>query len=123
MDNLAQVGRSQTVHIIPVSEASQVTLVTADGEIRKLDKESNPDLFWAVRGGGCNFGVAVEFVYRLHPQRPTVYSGFMVFPPPVLEKLIPQTASWWEKGPKPKEGLVEALTRGPDGQVRVFRPC
>jgi FAD/FMN-containing dehydrogenase len=49
----------------------------------------NTDLFWGVRGGGCNFGVVTEFVYKLHPQRRTVYAGAIIFAPDALEKLGP----------------------------------
>ena len=44
-----------------------VELVTADGEILNVTDESHPDLMWALRGGGGNFGVAASLVYRLHP--------------------------------------------------------
>jgi FAD/FMN-containing dehydrogenase len=44
-----------------------VELVTADGEIREVTSATDPDLFWALRGGGGNFGVATTFTYRLHP--------------------------------------------------------
>jgi FAD/FMN-containing dehydrogenase len=44
-----------------------VELVNADGEILNVTAESDPDLFWALRGGGGNFGVAASFEFRLHP--------------------------------------------------------
>ena len=44
-----------------------IELVTADGQIAEVTGESDPDLFWALRGGGGNFGVATSFTYRLHP--------------------------------------------------------
>ena len=44
-----------------------VEFVTADGEVLDVTAESHPDLFWALRGGGGNFGVAASFEYRLHP--------------------------------------------------------
>ena len=43
------------------------TLVTADGSVVRCDSRENPDLFWALRGGGGNFGVVTEFEVRLHP--------------------------------------------------------
>ena len=49
-----------------------VELVTADGEILHVDAGSHPDLFWALRGGGGNFGVATSLTYRLHPLRSIV---------------------------------------------------
>jgi hypothetical protein len=44
-----------------------VEIITADGERRTADARENPDLFWAVRGGGGNFGIVTSFEYRLHP--------------------------------------------------------
>jgi FAD/FMN-containing dehydrogenase len=43
------------------------TLVTAEGEVVRVDAESDPELFWALRGGGGNFGIVTEFEFRLHP--------------------------------------------------------
>jgi FAD/FMN-containing dehydrogenase len=56
-----------------------VDLVTAAGEILQVDAVSHPDLFWAVRGGGGNFGVATSFTLRLHPLR-TVVGGLIAHP-------------------------------------------
>lgn len=49
------------------------TVVTSASEILEVSEEKIPDLFWAIRGGGGNFGVVTEFVFRLHPQRDTVF--------------------------------------------------
>jgi FAD/FMN-containing dehydrogenase len=56
-----------------------VELVTADGEILAVDDSSHPDLFWALRGGGGNFGVATSFTFRLHPLR-TIVGGLIAHP-------------------------------------------
>lgn len=122
IDNLAQVGSLHINIFSPHRYVSQVAVTTADGENRIVNKDCYPDLFWAIRGGGCNFGVVTEFVYRLHPQRRTVYSGSLIFAPSALDELIPQTAEWWKIGPKPKEGMLQWFTRGPDRQVgQMFR--
>jgi hypothetical protein len=54
-------------------------LVTADGDCVTASAEENTDLFWAVRGGGGNFGVAVSFEFRAHPVH-TVYGGMILYP-------------------------------------------
>jgi FAD/FMN-containing dehydrogenase len=56
-----------------------VELVTAAGEVLEVTDDSNPDLMWALRGGGGNFGVAASFEYRLHPLE-TIYGGLVAHP-------------------------------------------
>jgi FAD/FMN-containing dehydrogenase len=51
-------------------------LVTADGQVLQVNADSHPDLFWALRGGGGNFGVVTSFTYRLHPVT-EVYGGLL----------------------------------------------
>jgi len=55
-------------------------VVTADGELLRASAESNEDLFWAIRGGGGNFGVITSFVFELHPVGPMVFGGLVVLP-------------------------------------------
>jgi FAD/FMN-containing dehydrogenase len=64
-----------------------VELVTADGEILDVDADSHPDLFWALRGGGGNFGVATTFTYLLHPLT-TVTGGLIIHPVDVAPDLL-----------------------------------
>ncbi|MFI6491083.1 FAD-binding oxidoreductase [Streptomyces sp. NPDC050564] len=54
-------------------------IVLADGEIRRASLQDDPDLFWAIRGGGGNFGVATSFEYKLHPQGDCL-AGLLAFP-------------------------------------------
>jgi FAD/FMN-containing dehydrogenase len=56
------------------------TIVTAEGQVRVASATSEPDLFWAVRGGGGNFGVVTSFEFRLHAVGPEVYAGLVVYP-------------------------------------------
>jgi len=56
-----------------------VELVTATGEVLQVDDTSHPDLMWALRGGGGNFGVAASLTFRLRPQ-PMVYGGLIAHP-------------------------------------------
>jgi FAD binding domain len=55
-------------------------LVTADGRWLRVSAEDNPDLLWALRGGGGNFGVVTTFVLRLHQVNPIMYGGTLRFP-------------------------------------------
>lgn len=55
-------------------------VVTADGRLVQASATENPDLFWAIRGGGGNFGVVTSFEFKLHPVGPDVVSGLIVHP-------------------------------------------
>lgn len=63
---------------LSIDNLVSVQLVTADGQVRRAADDENPDLFWAVRGGGGNFGVVTEFEFRLAEVGPIVQFG-MVF--------------------------------------------
>ncbi len=63
-----------------VDDLVEVEIVTADGQIRTASRESEPDLFWAIRGGGGNFGVVTEFTYRLHEVGPQITAGLIAWP-------------------------------------------
>ena len=64
-----------------------VDLVTAEGDVLHVDAASHPDLFWALRGGGGNFGVATSFTYRLHPVQ-TVIGGLIAHPIDTAPELL-----------------------------------
>ena len=55
-------------------------VVTADGRLLRASPQENADLFWAIRGGGGNFGIVTRFEFRLHPVGPNVYAGLVVYP-------------------------------------------
>jgi FAD/FMN-containing dehydrogenase len=59
---------------------TSVEIVTADGLLRRADADQNADLFWAVRGGGGNFGVVTSFEFALHEIGPEVVAGIIVHP-------------------------------------------
>ncbi|MER7246060.1 FAD-binding oxidoreductase [Kribbella sp. NPDC000426] len=63
------------MHGLTIDNLESVQLVTADGSIVRAAEDENADLFWAVRGGGGNFGVVTEFEFRLHPAGPIVNFG------------------------------------------------
>jgi FAD/FMN-containing dehydrogenase len=90
-----------------------VELVTADGDVLEVDAESHPDLFWALRGGGGNFGIATSFTYRVHPLE-TVVGGLIAHPidaAPDLLRFYRDTAASASDDLTVFAGLVHA----PDG--------
>lgn len=66
-------------HGLTIHDLLAAEIVTADGELRHVDETNHPDLFWAIRGGGGNFGVATRFRFRLH-EVDTVVSGMLMLP-------------------------------------------
>jgi FAD/FMN-containing dehydrogenase len=64
---------------LTIDDLLAADIVTADGQLVRADVDSHPDLFWAIRGGGGNFGVATRFQFRLHALS-TVVGGLLVLP-------------------------------------------
>jgi FAD/FMN-containing dehydrogenase len=65
-------------------------IVTADAQRLRASADENPDLFWAIRGGGGNFGILTQFVYKLHSVGPQVFSGLIVYPFAQAKSLLTQ---------------------------------
>jgi FAD/FMN-containing dehydrogenase len=64
---------------LTVDNLRSVRIVTADGRTLTANSQEHPDLYWAIRGGGGNFGVVTEFEFDLHPVGPQVLSGLVVY--------------------------------------------
>lgn len=77
----------------------EVDIVTADGEMRRASAEETPDLFWALRGGGGNFGVVTGFSFQLHPLGPDVLSGLIIHPLPEATELLPHYRAFTDAAP------------------------
>jgi FAD/FMN-containing dehydrogenase len=73
-------------------------VVPADGVLLRVDAEEHPDLFWAIRGGGGNFGVVTRFIYRLHPVS-LVLAGSLTFPPRRPGGCCATSTSSWRRHP------------------------
>ncbi|MDQ3688505.1 MAG: FAD-binding oxidoreductase [Chloroflexota bacterium] len=73
------VGYLVRKHGLTIDNLLAAEIVTADGKLLHVDGDTHPDLFWGIRGGGGNFGVATRFKYRLHPLEGIV-GGILVLP-------------------------------------------
>ena len=73
-------GRLNRKYGLTIDNLTGATIVTADGRVRTINADNDSDLFWAIRGGGGNFGVVTEFEYQLHPFDRNVLSGSIAWP-------------------------------------------
>ena len=73
------VGWLARKHGLQANALTAVEIVTADGEVRRIDHDNETDLFWAVRGGGGNYGVVTALEFDLFPA-PEIYAGALFFP-------------------------------------------
>ncbi|TFK22892.1 FAD binding domain-containing protein [Coprinopsis marcescibilis] len=106
-------------HGLVSDNLQQATVVTADGTIRTVNDTENAELFWAIRGGGSNFGVVTEFVFRLHPQREKVFGGRAMYGSDKIEALIEVTREWLPRI-KENEGIFQTAVTMPDGNHCIF---
>jgi FAD/FMN-containing dehydrogenase len=73
---------------LSIDNLRSVDVVTAAGELVRASERENPDLFWALRGGGGNFGVVTRFEFDLYPVGPEVFAGVLVYPFEVADDLL-----------------------------------
>jgi FAD/FMN-containing dehydrogenase len=100
-----------------------IELVTADGQALVASATEHPELFWALRGGGGNFGVATAFTFQLHPVGPTVMGGLLLHP---FERAREGLEFYREFAPGAPEALnvIAGLLTGPDGsKLLAFIVC
>ena len=67
-------------HGMTVDNLIAVEIITADAKRVRASADENPDLFWAIRGGGGNFGIVTLFEFQLHPVGPEILAGLIVYP-------------------------------------------
>ncbi len=100
------IGWLMRKHGATVDNLLSADVVTAQGEIVTASKEEDPDLFWAIRGGGGNFGIVTSFEYQLHPVGPVVLAG------PVFHLL--------EDAPEVLRFYREFVAEAPDELTTIF---
>ena len=83
-----------------VDNLVEVEIVTADGHVRRASAEEEPDLFWAVRGAGANFGVVTSFTFGLHEVGPTVVGGLVAWPFARADEVLAAYRTLTEEAPR-----------------------
>jgi len=84
---------------LAANQATAIEVVTADGELRRVDRENDPDLFWALRGGGGAFGVVTAVELNLLPIE-SVYAGHLWFPVERATEVLRAWRDWTETVPE-----------------------
>jgi FAD/FMN-containing dehydrogenase len=86
-------------HGLSSSSVLSAEVVTADGEVLRADRESNADLFWALRGGGGSFGIVTEVEIALYPVA-EAYAGWLVWPMERAAEVLGAWANWTKDAPE-----------------------
>jgi FAD/FMN-containing dehydrogenase len=104
------VGYFVRKHGLTIDDVLGAEIVTADGRILRVDAEEHPDLFWAIRGGGGNFGVVTRFHYRLH-EVDEIVGGMLILPatPEVIHSFVAQA----EAAPEELSTIANVMTAPP----------
>src|SRR5215210_3946848 len=104
------VGYLVRKHGLTIDDLLAADVVSADGELLRVDAETHPDLFWAIRGGGGNFGVATRFRFRLH-EVDTIVGGMLLLPatPDVIEWFVAEA----EAAPEDLSVIANVMTAPP----------
>jgi hypothetical protein len=87
-------GRLNRKYGLAVDNLCSATITTADGQVRNVSADENADLFWAIRGGGGNFGVVTQFEFQLYPFDRNVLSGSIVWPIAQARDVLEFYAEW-----------------------------
>ena len=97
-------------HGLTIDNLEAAELVTADGELLHVDAQEHPDLFWAIRGGGGNFGVATRFQFRLH-EVDTIVGGMLILPatPEVIASFVTEA----EAAPEELSAIANIMVAPP----------
>jgi len=99
-------GRLNRKFGLTIDNLKSAEIVTAEGVVRRVNADEEPDLFWAIRGGGGNFGVVTEFEFQLHPFERNVLSGNAIWPIEQAAEVLDFYGDWYA-------GLSDELYVGP----------
>ncbi|TIL64859.1 FAD-binding oxidoreductase [Mesorhizobium sp.] len=114
------IGWLRGSHGLSVDNLLAADLVTADGRLIHVDATQNPDLFWALRGGGGNFGVVTSFEFKLHPIEPELMFCGPAYPEECANEIIPLWRDFMQTAPDRLSGLAEFSTMPEDPSVPEY---
>jgi FAD/FMN-containing dehydrogenase len=92
-------GRLQRRFGLTIDNVLEMDIVTPDGKLRRVGPHNEPDLYWALRGGGGNFGVVTSFLYQLHEMQRDVITGFFAYPLAEAKQILSFFAEYSETIP------------------------
>jgi FAD/FMN-containing dehydrogenase len=95
---------------LTIDDLLAAEIVTADGQKLHIDAQTNPDLFWAIRGGGGNFGVVTRFQYRLHELK-DIFGGMLILP--ATPEVIADFIALAQSAPEELSGIANIMTAPP----------
>jgi FAD/FMN-containing dehydrogenase len=105
-------GHLARTHGLACDNLIGADVVTADGNLVRASAEENADLFWALHGGGGNFGIVTSLEYGLHPHGPMIYGGPIFYTGDKTEELLAVYQDWTANQPREVNSLM-ALTVAP----------
>lgn len=103
-------------HGLAADSVTAVEIVTADGRLRRVDHAQDPDLFWALRGGGGGFGVVTAVEMRLHPV-PALHGGWLVWPGERAREVLDAWRRWAAAVPDTVTSTARLLQVPPVGDL------
>ena len=107
------IGHLTRTHGLTCDNLVAADLVTADGCLVRASTEENADLFWALRGGGGNFGLVTSFEYQLRTHGPMVYGGPIFYSDDKTEELFALYQDWSASQPREVNSLIALKTAPP----------
>ncbi len=111
------IGWLRGTHGLSCDNLMAADIVTADGMLIRASGTENPELLWALRGGGGNFGIVTSFEFKLHPVEPEIFFCGPAYPEERANEILPLWRDFMKTAPDRLSGLAEFSTVQPDPSI------